>query len=149
MSDKCYCDSGKSFSECCEPFIIGNETPSSALELMRSRYSAYVLKKGQYLYHTCSRNLKNVDDIISINNQDIHWLSLKIESSTENEVTFMAYYIEDNCIVVMKEKSTFILEENELKYDSGIMIETTINRNETCPCGSGKKYKKCCSKGCE
>jgi len=23
----------------------------------------------------------------------------------------------------------------------------TIGRNELCPCGSGKKYKKCCSKG--
>ena len=23
-------------------------------------------------------------------------------------------------------------------------IETRIGRNELCPCGSGKKYKKCC-----
>ena len=23
--------------------------------------------------------------------------------------------------------------------------ETTVNRNDPCPCGSGKKYKKCCS----
>jgi preprotein translocase subunit SecA len=24
--------------------------------------------------------------------------------------------------------------------------EDTTNRNETCPCGSGKKYKKCCGR---
>jgi len=26
-------------------------------------------------------------------------------------------------------------------------VSTTIGRNEKCPCGSGKKYKKCCEKG--
>ena len=25
--------------------------------------------------------------------------------------------------------------------------ETQIGRNDLCPCGSGKKYKKCCMKG--
>jgi uncharacterized protein YecA (UPF0149 family) len=27
-----------------------------------------------------------------------------------------------------------------------ILNESKIGRNETCPCGSGKKYKKCCGK---
>jgi len=25
-------------------------------------------------------------------------------------------------------------------------METKIGRNDPCPCGSGKKYKKCCGK---
>ncbi|MEX5438627.1 SEC-C metal-binding domain-containing protein [Acinetobacter indicus] len=25
-----------------------------------------------------------------------------------------------------------------------VKISTKIGRNETCPCGSGNKYKKCC-----
>ena len=25
--------------------------------------------------------------------------------------------------------------------------EETVGRNDPCPCGSGKKYKKCCGKG--
>ena len=29
---------------------------------------------------------------------------------------------------------------------SGAMTETKIGRNDPCPCGSGKKYKKCCGK---
>jgi uncharacterized protein YecA (UPF0149 family) len=27
---------------------------------------------------------------------------------------------------------------------SDVRIEPKINRNEPCPCGSGKKYKHCC-----
>jgi len=25
-------------------------------------------------------------------------------------------------------------------------VSTKVGRNEPCPCGSGKKYKKCCGK---
>jgi len=40
-------------------------------------------------------------------------------------------------------------DQNDLFYDSsnGPMItEKKVGRNEPCPCGSGKKYKKCCGK---
>ena len=144
MQSKCCCDSGKNFSECCEPIILGKTKAKTALELMRSRYSAYVLKNGQYLYDTCSKKLKNIENIEAINTDKTQWVCLKIESFSENTVTFMAYYREDNKISVMKEHSFFIQEDGRLKYDSGEMIETEIGRNETCPCGSGKKYKKCC-----
>ena len=112
---------------------------------MRSRYSAYVLKNGRYLYETCSSQLKNLDDIEAINTQEINWLALKVEAFSENEVTFMAYYKENNQIHVMKEQSFFIIEDEKIRYDSGQMLEAQIGRNEPCPCGSGKKYKKCCA----
>ena len=145
MEARCYCDSGKSLKECCEPFILGDANPSSALELMRSRYSAYVMKNGKYLYETCSSKLKDLDDIEAINTQEINWLALKVEAFSENEVTFMAYYKENEQICIMKEKSFFIIEDAKLRYDSGQMLEAQIGRNEPCPCGSGKKYKKCCA----
>jgi hypothetical protein len=34
--------------------------------------------------------------------------------------------------------------ETKTKYDSGHEIMRTVKRNDPCPCGSGKKYKKCC-----
>ncbi|PHR54267.1 MAG: zinc chelation protein SecC [Arcobacter sp.] len=140
----CYCDSLKAYEKCCEPFLLGKKIPKSALELMRSRYSAYVLRKGQYLYDTCSTKLKNIDDIKSMNEQNINWLSLKVQSFKNNEVVFMAYYKEKNEILVLKEKSLFITEDKKIVYDSGEMLPAQIERNEICPCGSGKKYKKCC-----
>jgi SEC-C motif domain protein len=48
----CPCCSQKLFSECCEPFIIGLKNPSTALALMRSRYTAYVLHDADYLIKT-------------------------------------------------------------------------------------------------
>jgi len=144
MQDKCFCDSEKSFSECCELIISGKTKAKTALELMRSRYSAYVLRNGQYLYETCSEKLKNIEEVEAVNRDKTQWICLKVESFSENEVTFMAYYKENNHIFVMKEKSLFINENGNIRYDSGKMIEAEIGRNETCPCGSGKKYKKCC-----
>jgi len=145
MLKPCYCDSGKIFEACCKPFLMDDVKAKTALELMRSRYSAYVLKKGQYLYDTCSSKLKNVDDIQSINHQKIHWLGLKVQSFSDNEVVFMAYYKEEDNIHVFKERSLFVIEDDAIVYDSGEMLPAQINRNEACPCGSGKKYKKCCA----
>ena len=34
--------------------------------------------------------------------------------------------------------------ERLLNPSPPIRIEAKVNRNDPCPCGSGKKYKKCC-----
>jgi len=34
--------------------------------------------------------------------------------------------------------------ERVLNPSQPIRIAATVNRNDPCPCGSGKKYKKCC-----
>jgi len=145
MEMKCICGNEQRYEECCARLIEGRQEAQNALELMRSRYSAYVLRNGKYLYDTCSSKLRNKDDIIAIENQKIEWIGLEIESFCDKEVTFMAYYKENNHIEVMKEHSFFILESGRLKYDSGEMLEAKISRNDSCPCGSGKKYKRCCA----
>lgn len=44
--------------------------------------------------------------------------------------------------ILTKEKRKEITKEQRL---SGTVIkEKTVGRNDPCPCGSGKKYKKCC-----
>ncbi len=140
----CICGSELSFDKCCGRFIDKAQLPEKAVELMRSRYSAYVLKNGQYLYDTCSAALQDEGDIEAINSHNIEWLGLKILSESDYEVTFMAYYSESNTIEVMKEHSYFIHENGRLKYDRGEMLEAKISRNDLCPCGSGKKFKRCC-----
>ena len=140
----CICGNDLTFEKCCGRFINGDELPASAVELMRSRYSAYVLKNGEYLYNTCSKSLQDPKDIEAIKTHNIEWLGLKILEKSDYEVTFMAYYREDNKIGVMKEHSFFIQEDGRLKYDRGEMLNAEISRNEPCPCGSGKKYKRCC-----
>jgi len=37
------------------------------------------------------------------------------------------------------------LETGDYKYiRPPVKVETQIGRNDSCPCGSGKKFKKCC-----
>ena len=52
---RCYCCSSKSFDECCEPFIKGDKHPSSAEQLMRSRFSAYATAHYQYILETYTK----------------------------------------------------------------------------------------------
>ncbi len=140
----CICGNDLPFEKCCGRFVNEGELPLKAVELMRSRYSAYVLKNGEYLYTTCSKALQDPEDIELIKAHKIEWIGLKILDEREDEVTFMAYYKEGGKIEVMKERSFFIREEGRLKYDRGEMLDAQILRNDTCPCGSGKKYKRCC-----
>ena len=145
MEKKCICGNDLSYGDCCGKFIEGKKDAQSAVELMRSRYSAYVLRNGQYLYDTCSAQLKNTDDIKAIESQKIEWIGLRIESFDEYEVTFIAYFREKDKIETMKERSFFVSESGKMRYDRGQMLEAELMRNDPCPCGSGKKYKKCCA----
>ncbi|MBU6492427.1 MAG: hypothetical protein KGQ45_06600, partial [Burkholderiales bacterium] len=47
----CPCGGGR-YAECCGRFIDGGQVPASAEQLMRSRYTAYVLARGDYLRAT-------------------------------------------------------------------------------------------------
>ncbi len=48
----------------------------------------------------------------------------------------------DNLIDVDRRKELY----KEQKMSSTIIKEKKVGRNDLCPCGSGKKYKKCCGK---
>lgn len=48
----CPCKSGKVFGECCAPHLEGGVRPATAEELMRSRYSAFVVHDINYLRET-------------------------------------------------------------------------------------------------
>jgi len=143
MMKLCYCGSEKTFDKCCEPLLLEKQRPSSAEALMRSRYSAYVTKNAKYLNATSTTK---IPEVVFTALDTLQWLQLKLEKTSETEVTFCAYYKENGVIEVMKEHSFFVEDEGRLKYDSGEILDINIQRNESCPCGSGKKYKKCCGK---
>jgi len=55
-----------------------------------------------------------------------------------------AYYLLNNTIELLHEKSTFVFINDEWKYQDGVLYDTQIAKNEICFCGSKKKYKRCC-----
>ena len=160
---KCPCGSGSEFSACCEPIITGKTPAPTAEALMRSRYSAHV--KGIYEYlgtsmHPDMRGELSVDEIKEWSEQ-ISWTGLEIldsKNGSENDVTgeveFVAKYTLGGVPQELREHSFFRKEGDDWYYVEGVVKgqETfrreapKVGRNEPCPCGSGKKFKKCCGK---
>ena len=73
----CYCGSETAFEICCGPCIEGARPAQTAEQLMRSRYSAFVLRDDSYLlstWHPQSRPSRvRFDD-------DLCWLGLRIKA---------------------------------------------------------------------
>ena len=109
-------------------------------ELMISRYEAFAREDWNYLVET-SLN-QTIQDLES--SPPMQWLKLDVLDAHENIVEFKAYYKFEEIVYVLHEKSRFIQKDGIWKYEDGELYQSKIQRNEICPCGSGKKFKKCC-----
>ena len=76
----------------------------------------------------------------------------KVKNPTKGEALVMKKYNELFSSVISKEEfydDDFPIFEEEKEYDYDlpkpvVRTEKKVGRNDPCPCGSGKKYKKCC-----
>ncbi|MCF6309035.1 MAG: SEC-C domain-containing protein [Sulfurimonas sp.] len=110
-------------------------------ELMISRYDAFIKKDWDYLAKTSiNQTIEELRDSVPL-----RWLKLDLIDAYESIVEFKAYYKENGVIKVLHEKSNFVQVDGIWKYLDGEFYNTKIERNESCPCGSGKKLKKCCA----
>ncbi len=145
----CYCKSGLEFAECCEPILKVLDVASTALALMRSRYSAYCLGDVNYLKATTHDHSWSDEELKFIQDwaDNSTWQHLEIVSHNKDTVEFKAYYIFDGVQHLHHEKSAFLKVNDMWKYVDGNIYEDKVNflRNEHCICGSGKKYKRCCA----
>ena len=148
----CPCNSGMTYGECCGPFHAGSATPPTALQLMRSRYSAYALVKTSYLVDTVVNAQQKDHPPASLERfaRSSDWRRLDIldtdAGQPEDErgvVEFQAWYLANGRLECIRERSLFFVEDGRWKYSHGTHAKPQIGRNDPCPCGSGKKYKKC------
>ena len=77
--EACPCG-GPSLATCCGPFIEGSALPPTAEALMRSRYTAYVLKNEPYLLATWHPSTRPTEPIID-EKEAIRWLGLEVKSA--------------------------------------------------------------------
>ncbi len=158
-NDPCPCGSGKAYAECCEPIITGEKKAITAEALMRSRYSAYVKQAFSHVYQSYHPETRKHFTLSAIEEQAdaIQWINLSVldvkdggPGDKEGFVTFTAQYQMNDQTHYLNEKSRFRKLNGEWFYVSGetkftsTAVSQKIGRNEPCPCGSGKKYKKCC-----
>lgn len=115
---------------------------------MRSRYSAFVLDLPDYLlatWHRSTRPASLEPDTATV------WKRLEVlESGEESErgwVHFRATFRDGRRWSVLEESSRFVHEAGRWFYLDGnpAVHRLKPGRNVPCPCGSGRKFKACCS----
>ncbi|MFK0005256.1 YchJ family protein [Paenarthrobacter sp. NPDC090522] len=122
----CPCLSGEQYPACCGRFHSGDADAPTAEQLMRSRYSAFVVLDPEYLlrtWHTSTRPGSMELD------PDIQWRRLDILGATgggpldtEGTVEFAAHYRHDGQRGVQREHSRFVREDKRWYYVDGDVL---------------------------
>lgn len=162
--DTCPCNSGKTFGECCGPVIAGTAKAETAEALMRARYSSYVTGDIDFLKTSATKTVQDEFDEQSSKawSAAARWHGLEIlrterggAGDETGVVEFRALYTANGEFCNHHEISQFVREPDGWKFADGELVgetpitreEPKVGRNDPCPCGSGKKYKKCCGRG--
>ena len=122
MKLKCYCGSALLFENCCEPYIKVIKTAKTAVDLMRSRYSAYATHHADYLVNTTHSSTRKHHSKASILDwsQSNQWVKLEVLNATINTVEFKAFYFDCDLQMQMHhEYSTFKQENGKWFYVDG------------------------------
>ena len=168
----CPCGSNFPYTDCCGPLIRGVGFADTAEDLMRSRYTAFAENNWEYLVLTShpeeKKEMAKLESALL--DQEALWKKLEILGTTkgssqdiEGQVDFIAHYEKDGVSQTLRESSRFYKINGRWVYSRKDSIlspvpittkkkpktfvrgEAKIGRNDACPCGSGKKYKKCCA----
>lgn len=116
----CPCGSQLDYKDCCGRFHDSGAVPPDALSLMKSRYSAFVKKRADYLLSTWHETTRpkelTLDDTIK-------WLGLEIVSFDDGEqeafVEFIARGKISGRAFKQVEKSRFVKEDGRWFYVDG------------------------------
>jgi SEC-C motif-containing protein len=157
----CACGSQLETEKCCEPYVLGTDFAPTAEALMRSRYVSYTMGKVEYISTTHDPDKRDEVDLKAAEQWAEHaeWQGLDIieteaggAADDEGVVEFAARFGMQGKDQKHHERSRFKKIEGKWYYIDGDMVKSKpivregakVGRNEPCPCGSGKKYKRCC-----
>ncbi len=156
MVDSCLCGSGLPYEQCCQTYHNGSRFAETAEILMRSRFTAYAYHDAAYLLATWD-NAKKPQSIDFSKDKTV-WTKLEIvnvkkgdKNDAKGLVEFKAYFTLDGEEQVIHELSRFKKSGGHWYYLDGLVksvglpkTESGQAKNAPCPCGSGKKFKRCC-----
>lgn len=157
----CPCGSGNDYDTCCRPLIEGTLKAPGPEALMRSRYTAFTQQAMPYIEETLHPSQRHDYDAAGSAKwaRESEWQGLEIvnvsanpDNSSRSSVEFKAHYRINGVKQVHHEIAEFRKTDDTWYFYDGKMVgpgqvrrETPkVGRNDPCPCGSGRKYKKCC-----
>ena len=131
MNGPCPCGSGRRYAVCCGAIHSGTRAARTAETLMRSRYSAYVLRLEAYLLESWHPNTR--PQALGLQDDKTVWLGLTIRGMRAGgpgdeygEVSFTAHFrlngerhclIEDSCFV--RQGGRWVYLDGSVSPDSG------------------------------
>lgn len=121
---ECPCGSGKSYNQCCRLYHDGKAAPTTE-SLMRSRYTAYVLRNGAYLHRSWHPTTRpNKKSLLQLTPTDWQGLTVvRTEQGSEQDangiVEFIAHYQEAGIAQQLHETSRFVREAGKWYYVNG------------------------------
>jgi len=125
QAQACPCGSGQAYAVCCGTFIDNGVLPATAERLMRSRYSAYVLAREDYLLRTWHGSTRPAY-LGLLEAGPVKWLGLKILrceagglGDREAIVEFVARYQVNGRAERLHEASRFLCEAGQWLYVDG------------------------------
>ena len=157
----CCCGSGVDFDACCGVILSGAGKAPSAEALMRARYAAFVTGQVDFLHDSLHPEHRQDHDVAATRRwaESAQWMGLQVVNAqggegddTEATVEFIATYKDNGMVKPHHEISLFKKLNDEWFYVEGRLVipktstrgQPKVGRNDPCPCGSGKKFKKCC-----
>ena len=129
---------------------------------MRSRYTAYALKNAAYILDSHDPEQREDTDLDATRDwaERTTWLDLQVKNTQgggpddeRGEVEFVARFADENGREHSHhERSSFVRRAGRWYFQDGKVVPPPpvtraapkVGRNDPCPCGSGKKHKKCC-----
>jgi SEC-C motif-containing protein len=130
VNDSCPCGSTKKYKKCCKTFHDKIIFPKTALELMKSRYSAYATSNAKYIIETTHKdnpdftdNIKEWENDILIFCNNTKFIGLEIlefiDDENESYVMLKANMIQQGNDVSFIEKSRFLKVDGKWLYVDG------------------------------
>ncbi|AOU96810.1 preprotein translocase subunit SecA [Acidihalobacter yilgarnensis] len=123
VADTCPCGVGRTFAVCCGRYLDDGALPETAEALMRSRYTAYVLGREDYLFaswHVSTRPASLGLDAAR------RWLGLRVTHieaggpmDVEGWVSFVARSKRGGRADRLEERSHFVREDGRWYYVDG------------------------------
>ena len=158
---QCPCQSGEVYDRCCEPLITGVKQAETAEQLMRARYTAHSQVQMDFIEKTHDPKTKKHLDLKDSRDwaETTTWKGLELietkKGGPDDEVGTVEFKAtfetkdgpqEHHEIAQFRKENGvwFYTDSSHPKAQTVVRTEPKIGRNDPCPCGSGKKYKKCC-----
>jgi SEC-C motif-containing protein len=127
---------------------------------MRARYTAYTLGEVDFILGSQDPDTADQADPKGTESwsRRAKWLGLELvtveQGSPDDDagtVEFVAHYHMDGRRVAHHERARFrrangrwLFVDGEMVRPEPVRVGPRVGRNDPCPCGSGKKFKKCC-----